>query len=91
MADTKFTASMTEAQRACIADSVEDVDAWVEHAMQWAIDHKAVQCRNRLLTRDEGLLLTEDTVPRDLDARAAAIIAAPGYKDRVARDAEGSR
>jgi len=83
MADYTFTVTITEAQQACIADSVEDWKEWCERAAQYAIDHKAIQCRKRLIQRDENLL--GDTIPKDLDARAAAIMAAPRYKNRVYR------
>ena len=86
MPDFTFTLTVTEAQQKCIADSVLDSQAWCERAAQYVIDHKVEQCRERLISRDEHLL--GDTIPKDRDARAAAIMGAPGYKSRAAREAQ---
>ena len=83
-----YSVTVTEAQQKCIADSVLDWKEWAERAAQYVIDHKAERCRERLIARDEGLL--GDNIPKDRDARAAAIMALPGYQDRVQREAGGT-
>ena len=85
MPDFTFTVTVTEAQQKCIADSVLDWKAWVLHGAQWTINRKAEQCREHLITREEHLLGA--TIPKDRDARAAAIIELPAHLDRAAREA----
>ena len=84
MANIILTVTVTEAQQKCIADSVLDWQAWCERAAQYVVDHKAEQCRERPIARDEGLL--GENIPKDRDARAAAIMALPGYQDRAQRE-----
>ena len=88
MPDYTFSVTVTEAQEKCIADSVLDWQAWCERAAQYVVNHKAEQCRERLIARDEGLL--GDNIRKDRDARAAAIMALPGYRDRAQREAAGA-
>jgi len=86
MPDITFTVTVTEEQQRCIADSVIDVEAWAKHAAQDRIDNKARRCRLRL-TDTHSHLLTGDTIPRDPIALTEAICCAPGYMNRVERDA----
>jgi hypothetical protein len=86
MSNHTFTVTVTEDQQNAIADSVLDWQAWCEGAAQYAINHKAENCRARLIARDEALL-TGDTIPRDPVALAAAIMAQPAYQNREQRDA----
>ena len=85
MPNHTFQVVVTEEQQKCIADSVKDWKSWCERAAQYAVDHKAERCRDRLLDREEHLL--GDTIPKDKNARAVAILSNPAHKDRNAREA----
>jgi len=78
------TTYVSDGDLAIIAYDVIDPEAWCREALSYVIRHKIEQCQERLLNQNEQLL--GDVIPKDRRERAAAIIAAPGYRSRKQRD-----
>lgn len=85
-----FSVTVSDEALKCLAHDFTDIDAEIQRRIEWAVNHKAGRCLERLLS--EGLQLLDadpsvTSIPKDKGELAEVIFAHPRYKNRAQREA----
>lgn len=84
-----ITINISDSEEACLKNDLLDIDDWV----QKAVTGKISQCRKRFVREWQPKLFADPaatTMPAKEEAFISAVLVRPDYRDRAARDAEGS-
>ena len=81
--------TINDAEEACLLNDLLNVEDWVQKAVKGKINN----CKKRLIREWQPRLMADPlttTMPADEQGFLDAVLIRPDYKNRAARDAEGS-